>query len=158
MTNIKRTTKPRKKLFYNKLTEALFIETEIGSNQFRNEDKEEINIDVITHSSHIYIDLSLFPAHIYKNYGCCNALDENKLVWYFESVTKNETVIKPKLIFVTAIVSDFRGNYTITYRQVDPSGVLETKNRVTSVYAEFLNSTFREVRENYQIKTTIKLL
>lgn len=158
MKDIKTTTKPRKRLFYNVRDNGLYVETGVGSNKFKDEKGNIIDYSEIkANNNQRYMDLSLFPAHIYKNYGHFNALGENKLVWYFPLYSTEYTFKKPKLIYITEVVSDFLGNYTVTYNEVKLNGDLDHKIKFVKVCFDSIHC-FREVRENYQVKTTIKLL
>lgn len=166
----KLTTKPRKKLFYNKLEDILYVETQPGSKTYKERREKYSNfvkpkelsiIDeatILANLGRVYLDLSLFPAHIYKSYGHANALGENKLVWFFKQhYVEDNTIIKPKLIYITDIVADFIGMYTITYRTIDLNGVMSNKFNYMSIHAIYLDNTFKEVNENYQITTKITL-
>lgn len=146
---MKATTKPRRKIFFNKVDKLLYTEIKIGSDYFVNEKGEKIDLKTIESNLNIYIDLSLFPAHINRSYGpIADELFSNKMYWLFRKERY------PILILINTIFYGFK-NATITYRKIDNYGNIGNKQYLLTIPHE---GYLRECKENYKIETKIKLI
>ncbi len=163
---MKATTKERKRLYYNKLTNKLYIETKAKSCYFKDEDNVLITLNIIKKNlDSIYIDLSLFPAHIFKNYGeLCNPF-QNELVWVHNK-NKNkkpflayaEDTIEVPNYYTTA--EDGGGIKNTTFclllNKILSNGKLSKKHILIDISDQ--NICYTKPKENYKIVTTIKLI
>jgi hypothetical protein len=136
----KATTKKRKRLFYNKLTNTIFREV----NEFWVSDgKELISLkQVEANLKEIYQDISLFPAHVNKNYGKVTTPVTNQICWLKQN----------NKFYLVYIVK--RQTLHVFYKKVLPDGKLSKK-----VFdSDFTDVTFFETKENYKVDIKIRLL
>lgn len=141
--------KPRKKIFYNRLLDCLFIETKPNSGIFRsniNHQNEEYNrdftLDEMVSRRNIFMDISLFPAHIYKSYGTTYLPFRGDIVWAFM------TGKRPFLAYVHDVMSD---GYII--RKILTDGIVSRK----SIYTDS-STYFKLSKENYKLVQQVKLI
>lgn len=148
---IKATNKFRKKIFYNIIDKQLYVEIKIGSGVLKNEKGEKIKISDINNLN-IYIDLSLFPAHMLRSYGRYvieNDIFINKIYWLFK---KDKY---PVLIYVDGLYV-VRDTYVqISFRKINNKGIIINKQNILTIPND---GYLRECNENYKIETKIKLI
>lgn len=150
---MKGTNKLRKRLFYNLVTETLFIETKINSGQFIDEKNVTIDINTINEWNR-YIDLSLFPAHIFKSYGkIVFQLKENDIVWVHDRTNKR----KPFLAIITKVERNIlqpMSPDTYQFKKIELDGTVSNK----TIFSYYDKYHFAKSLENYKIETKIKLI
>ena len=151
MKQIKGTTKPRKRLFFNTNTKTLFVETKVASAIFRNDEGIEIPYEPnISKHPHLFIDLSLFPGHIFKNYG---VQDDNlyigKIVWVSALGVKN----KDRKLFL-AKINSYSPDKVIVHK-ISTKGIIDEK-RIWLFHRE--TTVILKPQENYKVISRIKLI
>ncbi len=144
----KQTSKLRRRYYYNKETNELFVETRIKSNEFKGQKSGTI-LPGDKMPSFMFLDLSLFPAHHHKNYGQKAVMRQYILVGQLLWVHPPSK--KPFLAYV-----EYNDESKITYRKVLLTGKLskkmETRQHNDPEY------DFTAPMENYKVDIQIKLV
>lgn len=143
----KATTKPRRKIFFNKRTNTTFYQIK-WKGKFIDEYMDETTLQVKgelirKNIGQIYIDLSLFPAHTFKNFGEQKTPPQDRVVMWHKH--KNG---KMYLVYITN-----RMTISASFRKVNPDGTLAKK-----VETSFEIGDFYMPNENYKIDVKIRLL
>lgn len=145
--------KIRKKFYYNRATKTLFKESKPGSGIFNDDKSNSITGCIIRkHIGSLYIDLSLFPAHLYKSYGKEWIPTDGSISWIH--VCKGNSW-RRYLCYVDIFCDD---GDRVRYRIINNDGIISVKAKWAEIGNGEGYARFTKPLENYKLTTSVKLL